>query len=198
MILPALIDLPPDLPTTSTPLILSLHGIGERGAGGPELERVRTWGAPRRAAAGAQPPALLVSPQCPPDLRWSPATLLTLLDEIADRWPVDPARIYLTGLSMGGTGCWDLIAAAPDRFAGAFIVCGRTDLSMAPKMIHTPLRVFHGARDPLIPVSDSVEMVAAVQAAGGQAELTIYPEAAHVEAWVAAYGVDQWWAPFNL
>lgn len=185
-LLPALVSTP-DLPPP-WPLFLFLHGIGERGDGGEALSQVATWGPPRQVEAGHPPPGLLLSPQCPSEQRWQPAALLALLDDAMARHPVDPRRIYLTGLSMGGTGSWDLLAAAAARFAAALIVCGRTDPTQALKLTGLPIKVLHGARDPVIPASDSQHMVEAINAAGGQADLTIYPEAAHVEAWTQAYG----------
>ncbi|MFN3202742.1 MAG: dienelactone hydrolase family protein [Bradymonadia bacterium] len=186
--LPALFELP-DLPEP-WPLFLFLHGKGERGPGGDDLDRVRQWGPPKQIAEGASIPGLLVSPQCPLDRFWRTDEVLALLDDVQGRYPIDRRRVYLTGLSMGGTGSWDLLAAAPDRFAAAFIICGRTDLEQAPKITDVPIQVFHGALDPIIPLSDSVTMVDAVRRAGGQVDLTVYPEAAHVEAWVQAYGAE--------
>jgi predicted peptidase len=96
------------------PLMLFLHGSGERG---DNLQGVRQHGPPKLAAAGQKFPFIIVSPQCPYDERWVPAQLNDLLDEVANTYRVDADRIYVTGLSMGGTGTWNLAAETPERFA---------------------------------------------------------------------------------
>ncbi len=94
------------------PLILFLHGAGERGA---DLELVKKHGPPKLAEAGESLPFIIVSPQAPENGWWDSSYLLALLDEVMDTYDVDPARVYLTGLSMGGYGAWDLAMRAPAR-----------------------------------------------------------------------------------
>src|SRR5262245_37617758 len=96
----------------SWPLVLFRHGAGERG---DDLEKVKTHGPPKLIAAGKEFPFIVVSPQCPKGKWWEPIELLALLDEIAGKYRVDPERIYVTGLSMGGFGSWRLAFYAPDR-----------------------------------------------------------------------------------
>ena len=105
----------------SWPLMLFLHGAGERGN---DLQRVKLHGPPKLIAADKEFPFIVVSPQCPKDRWWEPFELTALLDEIVERHKVDQDRIYVTGLSMGGFGTWSLAAYTPDRFAALVPICG--------------------------------------------------------------------------
>ncbi|HMO65954.1 MAG TPA: PHB depolymerase family esterase, partial [Verrucomicrobiota bacterium] len=110
--------------TRHWPLMLFLHGAGERGT---NLARVKVHGPPKIAETNAAFPFILVSPQCPPGDRWDPHALLALLDSVMAKHAVDPERVYVTGLSMGGYGTWALAAAAPERFAAVAPICGGGD-----------------------------------------------------------------------
>jgi predicted peptidase len=168
----------------SWPLLLFLHGAGERGE---DLQRVKVHGPPKLIAAGKQFPFIVVSPQCPSRSRgWQPFDLSALLDDICEKYKVDKERIYLTGLSMGGFGTWTLAASSPDRFAALVPICGGGDPNMARRLAHVPLWVFHGAKDPTVPVKRSEEMVEAVKQAGGNVKFTVSPEAGH-DSWTEAY-----------
>jgi predicted peptidase len=98
------------------PLMLFLHGSGERGS---DLERVKRHGPPKLIAAGRQYPFIVVSPQSPQSGGWEPDLLNLLLDDLQKTYRVDENRVYLTGLSMGGAGTWRLAASNPHRFAGS-------------------------------------------------------------------------------
>ncbi len=170
------------------PLVLFLHGAGERG---DDLTLVARHGPPRLVAQkGRDFPFVLVSPQCPLDGWWSSArqiaTLGALLDTIEARYRIDKRRIYLTGMSMGGFGTWGLATAHPHRFAAIVPICGGGYPWETAKIAHLPAWVFHGARDPTVPVARSREMVAALRKAGGKPKFTEDPAGRH-DVWTAAY-----------
>ncbi len=167
----------------SWPLLLFLHGIGERG---DNLDLVKMHGPPKLIAAGKEFPFIVVSPQCPSDRWWKSDDLSALLDEIVEKYKVDRDRICVTGLSMGGFGTWSLVAFSPDRFAAFVPICGGGDPKTAARLAHVPIWVFHGAKDPVVPVKRSEEMVAALKEAGGNVKFTVYPEAGH-DSWTEAY-----------
>lgn len=161
---------------SSWPLVLFLHGAGERGN---EIRKVARTGPPLLAAEGRDFPMILVSPQCPPHQGWRAEILLKLIDHVAAQYRVDPQRIYVTGYSMGGFGTWDLTAAAPDRFAAAAPLCGGGAHAYAERLKHLPLWVFHGEVDNVVPIESSQNMVDAVRAAGGDVRFTVYPGEGH-------------------
>jgi predicted peptidase len=170
------------------PLLLFLHGAGERGT---DFHGVTRHGPPKIASQQADFPFVVVAPQCPPDQRWQVHLLLPVLDAAMQRFPVDPARVYLTGISMGGAGAWQLAAAAPNRFAALVPICGYGDPAKVGALRRIPTRVFHGARDKVVLPERSVTMVRALEDAGGNVTLTVYPEAGHEDAWKQAYGDPQ-------
>jgi len=172
------------------PLVLFLHGAGERGA---DLNAVLRHGLPRRIADGWRPPFAMLAPQCPADRWWDPDPLARLLDAALARLPVDPARVYLTGLSMGGFGAWALATRYPERFAALVPVCGGGLPFFASRLRDVPVWAFHGARDEVVPLHYTTDMVEAVRCAGGEARLSVYPEAGH-DAWTAAYDDEALWA----
>lgn len=179
-----LIYLPPDYAQKDAwPLLLFLHGAGERG---DNIERVKVHGPPKLIAAGKQFPFIVVSPQCPANRWWQPEDLTALLDEIVEKYKVDKDRIWVTGLSMGGFGTWSLAAATPERFAALVPICGGGDPIWAKRLNHIPVWVFHGAKDPVVPLERSTKMVEALKQAGGNVKFTVYPEAGH-DSWTAAY-----------
>ena len=165
------------------PLVLFLHGAGERGT---DLSLVRVHGLPKLAAAGQQFPFLIVSPQCAPDQWWDPETLEVLLEAVMRQYRIDPARVYVTGLSMGGYGTWALALRFPHRFAAIAPICGGSIPNLAPRLKHLPIWVFHGAKDDIVPPSRSEEMVEALRECDGKVRFTLYPDAGH-NSWSAAY-----------
>lgn len=179
-----LLTLPKDYDTQEKwPLVLFLHGKGERGN---DLELVKKHGPPKLVAAGREFPFILVSPQCPDTQWWESLELLALLDEIEKQYKVDKDRIYVTGLSMGGFGTWSLIHSAPDRFAAAAPICGGGFPFWAKHFKNVPVWAFHGAKDSVVPLEWSQTMVDALNKEGGEGQLTIYPEAGH-DAWTETY-----------
>ena len=167
----------------SWPLVLFLHGAGERGE---NLELVKVHGPPKLIAGGKDFPFIVVSPQCPKRRRWEPIELTVLLDEIVKTHKVDEDRIYVTGLSMGGFGTWQLAAHTPDRFAAIAPICGGGEPRWTRRFSKLPTWVFHGAKDTVVPLKRSQEMVDALKKAGGKPKFTIYPEAGH-DSWTETY-----------
>ena len=174
------------------PLILFLHGAGERGT---DVARVAIHGPPKLAKNKQEFEFIIVSPQCPSGQRWDNDVLLALLDDVAASHKVDAGRVYLTGLSMGGYGSWSLGLAHPDRFAAMAPICGGGDPVAAllpdPKkqaaLRSLPIWVFHGAKDPVVRLTESERMVDAVKRAGCKdVQLTVYPEAQH-DSWTETY-----------
>jgi predicted peptidase len=189
--LPYLLHLPEGAETRRDwPLIVFLHGSGERG---DDLGLVRRQGLPRRLDEGLEVPAVVLSPQCPDGQVWAqqyPA-VMALVDEVMARVGVDPDRVLLTGLSLGGAGVVHLAATHPERFAALAPICGPwTFYYVTPRMARLPLWAFHGEDDPVVSVEDSRRLVAAVEALGGEARLTTYPGVAH-DAWTSAYATDE-------
>lgn len=167
------------------PLVLFLHGAGERG---DNLDLVKVHGPPKLAAASKAFPFILVSPQCPKESWWpkEAETLKALLDDIESKYEVDKDREYVTGLSMGGFGTWSLAVAQPKRFAALAPICGRGDPKAVEAIKDVPTWVFHGAKDNTVPLKASEEMVEALKAAGAKPKFTVYPEAGH-DSWTATY-----------
>ncbi len=185
--LPYLLYLPEGVETRRDwPLILFLHGSGERGT---DSSMVRREGLPRRLDEGLELPAVVLSPQCPDGQVWAqqyPA-VMALLEAVTEQVGVDPDRVVLTGLSLGGAGIVHLAATHPERFAGLAPICGPwTFYYVTPEMARVPLWVFHGEDDPVVSVEDSRMLVSRVEELGGEARLTTYPGVGH-GAWREAY-----------
>jgi len=180
------------------PLILFLHGSAERGA----LDTVREWTrdhmcVPRAAELLPQFPFVVVTPSCPSFTSWSqlPFSVARLLDEVVAKYDVDPDRVYLTGLSMGGVGTWALASLFPGRFAALAPVCGFADPARMAALRNTPVWAFHGALDPVIPLHKGKKAIAAFKAAGGRAKFTVYPDVGH-DCWERAYAEPELYAWF--
>jgi predicted peptidase len=169
------------------PLLLFLHGAGERGS---DLELVKIHGPPKLIEAGKKFPFVVISPQCPQDSRWDPLALEALIDSLQRRYRIDSARIYLTGLSMGGQVTWELAVRQPERYAAVIPVCGAGDPSRADRLRNLPVWAFHGAKDDVVPLSASQDMIAAIKVAGGNPRFTIYPQAGH-DSWTETYANDE-------
>ncbi|MDD5139969.1 MAG: alpha/beta hydrolase-fold protein [Verrucomicrobiales bacterium] len=180
------------------PLILFLHGAGERGS---HLRLVTKHGPPKMGTTGANLPFIVVSPQCPKGKIWSNDLLLAQLDDIESRYAVDTHRVYLTGLSMGGFGTWSLGLRHPERFAAIAPVCGGASLielhlADKSKLMHLPVWVFHGAKDPVIPLEESERAVNCLKKLGvREVKFTVYPKALH-DSWTATYANPELFAWF--
>jgi len=166
------------------PMILFLHGAGERG---DNLELVKKHGPPKIVEQKPDFPFIVVSPQCPQDEWWPTDALIPLVGEIVAKYRVDPDRIYLTGLSMGGFGTWKLAVQYPKQWAAIAPICGGGEPFLARRMKDVPVWTFHGGKDPLVPLKASEDMVNALKKAGAtDVNLTVYPEAGH-DSWTEAY-----------
>lgn len=169
------------------PLVMFLHGSGERGN---DLEKVKIHGLPMLIEQGKDFPFLVVSPQCAENKFWDTDVLSSLLDEIEAKYRVDPNRIYVTGLSLGGNGTWSLAFAEPYRFAAIAPVCGWSVPSVACTIKHLPIWVFHGDKDNVVPFSSSELMVNRLKACGGNVRFTIYKNGNH-NAWTETYNNEE-------
>lgn len=188
------------IPPNGWPLILFLHGQLEWGDDPTVLTR---QGVPKLLAEGHDLPALVVSPQSREGKRWWPQTamLVSLLDAIESQYVVDPQRVYLTGISMGGYGAWALAMAEAGRFAAVVPIAGGADYlpgdTPIPESIcnlrDVPVWAFHGELDLNVPASASINAVRALEKCGGNPRLTLYADAAHNEAWERAYADPALW-----
>ena len=158
------------------PLLLFLHGAGERGS---DLQSLIRCGPPKLIAEGRRFPMVVISPQCPANSGWQSDSLLRLLDHVAKRYAVDANRIYVTGYSMGGYGTWELAIAAPNRLAAIAPLCGGGDPARASRLAAVPVWAFHGAKDDVVPVSATQRTVDAMEAAGAKPKSTVYEAMGH-------------------
>ena len=164
------------------PLVLFLHGSGERGS---DLSLLARQGLPKLAAEHDLP-FLLAAPQLPEGEVWSADTLKALLDELEATLRVDPDRIYLTGLSMGAFGAWDLAIAQPDRFAALVAISGGGNPVEVCRLKNVPVWIAHGRKDDVIPVAWAESLAQRLERCGGKVRLTVYPDAGH-DAWTRTY-----------
>ncbi|MEM9236586.1 MAG: prolyl oligopeptidase family serine peptidase [Verrucomicrobiota bacterium] len=166
------------------PLVVFLHGSGERGS---DLEKVKTHGPPKQALEGLGLPFVVLAPQCPPKQWWKIETVIELVKEVAANHDIDPKRIHLTGLSMGGYGTWAILAEEPDLFASAVPICGGGDPSTVEAFKNLPIWAFHGEEDDVVPVEKTREMETALREAGAkQLRTTYFPGVDH-DSWTPAY-----------
>jgi predicted peptidase len=188
------------------PVILFLHGAGERGQDGLFQTEVGLGRAIRRAPERF--PALVVFPQCRKDVWWSDpameAQVLAALDAALREFKGDPDRVYLSGISMGGYATWSLAARHPGRFAALVPICGGVRRPWEPEpaedpyapvaraVARIPTWVFHGAADDTVPVTESRRMVEALKAAGASPRYTEYEGVGH-ESWDPAYDETELW-----
>jgi len=177
-------------PLNKQPLIVFLHGSGERG---DDIDLVKMHGIPNVVEREEDFPFITISPQCPQDTWWVELTdaLDALLVQVISRQPVDLNRIYLTGISMGGYGTWYWASRYPDRFAAiAPVSGGGAPFHGFPEKVcvlkNMPVWAFHGERDDTVPVKESQVLVDALKSCGGNIRFTVYPDTGH-EAWDRTY-----------
>ena len=178
------------------PLVLFLHGAGERGADNKaQLKHVVRIFVTEESRE--KYPCFVLVPQCPAAERWvdvdwggathatpekpSPPMGLTLklIDVLREKYAIDGDRLYVMGLSMGGYGTWDVLARRPEAFAAAVPMCGGGDETTAARIAHVPIWNFHGAKDTAVRVARSRNMIEALREAGGKPKYTEYPEVGH-------------------
>lgn len=175
------------------PLVFFLHGAGERG---DDLDVACRHGYMKHVREnGAEYPFIFVAPQCPDNKYWACYTesLIAFLDYISDSLPIDRERIYLTGLSMGGTGTWMLAMAERDRFAAIAPICGSGIYWYGEALVNTPIMIYHGDCDDVVPIQDSIAMLQSVNKRGGKAQIKVLYGVGH-DAWNAAYQGDELWS----
>lgn len=169
------------------PLVIFLHGAGERG---DNLDQIRKWGPPAMATKAMKSyglPFILAAPQCPQGRWWNPDEIIALTKHLAKSLRVDEKRIHLTGISMGGFGTWACLTKEPDLYASGVPICGGGDPAQAAKLKDIPIWAFHGRKDDAVPVAKTEEMEKAILGAEGKKlRVTYYPEERH-ESWVPAY-----------
>jgi predicted peptidase len=178
-------------PGQTFPLMVFLHGAGEKGNGTTELSKVLVNGPPRLVNGGRDFPFIIISPQLPATQGGWPVGLVDeLINQAIADYHVDTTRIYLTGLSMGGYGTWAYAVAKPGRLAAVVPIAGAGSTGQACQMKDVPTWAFHGDADGTVNVSGSVNMVAAINACvpppAVAAQLTIYPGVGH-DSWSRTY-----------
>lgn len=200
-------------PGKKYPLVIFLHGAGERGVN--NTSQLKFF--PTRMtepAMRAKYPCFIFAPQCPPGRRWASMDWLghkmtydpKLSDDLEAVYevalqiiksePIDPHRVYITGLSMGGFGTWELAIRHPEMFAAVAPICGGGETAAAPTLLMVPVWAWHGDNDHAVNVQRSRDMVAALRAAGGNVKYTEVHGGSHFDAWHQAYtrpdGVIPW------
>ena len=192
--------------TKEYPLIIFLHGAGERGTDN-EIQLAYIDKVFGNSEFREKHPCYVIAPQCPKENKWvevswslsehiQPETpsiplqlTIELIDEIIENYPVDESRIYVTGLSMGGFGTWDLLSRFPDKFAGGIPICGGGDENNASKISQIPIWAFHGATDRVVMVERSRNMIEAIKNNGGSPKYTEFPTLGHL-CWTQAYATE--------
>jgi len=190
-------------PTQKYPLVLFLHGVGERGINNQKQTK-NFADLFVRPELRKKYPCFVCCPQCPDNEQWCNApwnenshripvqksnaliVVDALIDKLCEKYPIDPKRIYIMGLSMGGFGTWDAICRNPERFAAAVPICGGADLTYAPKLTSLPIWAFHGAEDRTVSPDLTRKMVTAIRKAGGtKIRYTEYSGIGH-DSWTSA------------
>ncbi len=174
------------------PLVIFLHGSGERGT---DLEQIKRHGPPKLIAAGQKFPAVVASLQCEPSSLWNPHGVKAVTDHLIKTEKIDPDRVYLTGLSMGGFGTWDTAFEYPDTYAAIAPICGGAGVRwvQAERIKHLPCWIFHGDKDTAVPVEFSHKIHDALKKIGAPVKLTIYPGVGH-DSWTQTYDNTEFWA----
>ena len=188
-----LVQLPPrdaEHPHEKLPLLIFLHGSGECGSDAKALHKVMANSPMVELPKLPQFRFIVVAPQCPSELEWWQVdSLNAMLDDVLAKYDVDPDRVYLTGLSMGGYAVWDWAVHNPERFAAVAPLSGEpnTDLAEILAKAKLPIWAFHGAKDKEVWPHEDQKMVALIQQQGGDAKLTLYPDVGH-GGWSRTYG----------
>ncbi|WP_425614586.1 prolyl oligopeptidase family serine peptidase [Anatilimnocola sp. NA78] len=197
-------------PNKKYPLVLFMHGAGERG---DDNKRQLVHGMNDFASDAIMEkyPAFVMAPQCPNGKKWvevdwgatkhsapeKPSISLQLsfdtLEALQKEFSIDAKRIYVTGLSMGGYGTWDSIERKPDYFAAAAPICGGGDVEKAKNLTKLPIWAFHGDKDTAVKPERSRDMIAAIKAAGGEPKYTEYAGVAH-NSWSQTYSNPEFYA----
>ncbi len=175
----------PQLLNEKKPLIIFLHGAGERGN---DVEKVKVHG-PLKYIQNNVLDAFILAPQCPENEMWESESLYQLIMKTVKENAIDPNRIYLTGLSMGGWGTWNLAYAHPETFAAVVPICGfadRVPMLDPCKLQNVPIRIFHGLIDDVVSVDESIVMYKKLKNCNQNVKLTIFDDANH-DSWTRVY-----------
>ncbi|HEY0041956.1 MAG TPA: alpha/beta hydrolase-fold protein [Flavisolibacter sp.] len=198
-------------PNKKYPLVLFLHGSGERGSDN-EAQLMHGWSLFLRDSIREKYPAVVVFPQCSSNSYWSNVQfvfdsivrrrsmvflengeptvamkmVMKLVDELEDKYSLDDDRYYIGGLSMGGMGTFELVRRKPKMFAAAFPICGGANPETAKTLKRTDWWIFHGLKDDVVSPSFSQVMANAIKTTGTEVKLTLYPEANH-NSWDPAF-----------
>jgi len=176
----------PKSTTTKKPLLIFLHGSGEKGN---DLEKVKVHG-PLNYLQNNVLDAYILAPQCPQEAYWESESLHQLIQKvIKENNNIDTNRIYLTGLSMGAWGAWNLAFAHPETFAALVPICGfvdRVPMIENCKIANIPTRIFHGLVDDVVDVNYSITIYKKLKSCSKDLELTIFDDANH-DSWTRVY-----------
>ena len=169
------------------PLVLFLHGAGERG---DDLEKIKIHGIPKRITEGAVFPFICIAPQCPEEGYWDRpeyvSSLIALVNEVEIQHRVDSNRIYGTGLSMGGLGILAMAIREPNLFSAVIPICGGADMKNIHRLDNLPIWLFHGDRDDVIPLDNSILIYQALRSRNDHVLLTVYGDVYH-DSWSQTY-----------
>ena len=190
------------------PLVIFFHGAGERGK--DNIKQLK-HGVKQILAFTKKykKPAIIIVPQCPKKQQWvdtpwrddshtmpkepshSMKLAMAMMKEVMTNQPIDQKRIYVTGISMGGFGTWDIIQRMPETFAAAVPICGGGDVKQAENIKDIPLWAFHGDKDTIVKTKRSRDMISAIKAAGGKPKYTEYKGVKHSPCWIKAYSDEK-------
>lgn len=200
--------------TQKYPLVLFLHGAGERGEDNETQLRHTSC----LNLIDLAHPAFFLAPQCPTGKQWVDTPwaegsyslaevpisenlqlALDAVEAVREEFSIDPARLYISGMSMGGYGSWNALMQRPGLFAAAVIVCGGGDPLQTTHFQGTGIWAFHAAGDAVVPAHASRDMIQALWAAGQHPNYTEYTDASH-NSWDRAYqtpGLTEWLYSFR-
>lgn len=171
-------------------LIIQLHGVGERGNGKEDLEKIMVHGLPKVVNDENLENCIMVAPQCPDNTFWVAKieSLKKFIDAVVEKYNIDTNRIYLCGLSMGGYGTWFAAQAYPEMFAAVAPCCGGGMVWYA-SVLKMPIWAFHGEDDDVVPVSETIKMVDVLKNRNKNFKYTIYKGVKH-NSWDYGFNED--------
>jgi len=181
------------------PLIVTLHGADERG---DNIDQLKKAGLPKEIEEGMNIPFIVLCPQCPKTSFWIKESdfVIALIDFIALNYWVDIKKIYLTGYSMGGNGTWYISMMHPNKFAAIAPICGEGNPNLSKFIAHIPIWAFHGAKDKIVKLAQTEEMVNSLKRQGAKVVITVYPEGHH-NVWLNTYknmDLYKWFLEYSL
>ncbi len=180
----------PEQITARPALIFQLHGAGERGCGGEELDRVLIHGFSNVVSDENLQDCILVMPQCPADTFWAARveSIKAFVDQMIAKFHADPNRIYLCGLSMGGFGTWYTAMAYPSLFAAIAPCCGG-GMAWNAEVLTMPVWAFHGLKDRVVDPRHTIEMAEKLEKCNPHFKCSLYEGVGH-DSWVRAFSAE--------